>query len=726
LTNRPSGVGRHLYFDTEGNGLWRRVPAVFNKDGKLRTPEKPQITALWCIGAVDIHTNEEFYFGVDQEPGSGHTMEDGYLFLTEAAALCGHNAIGFDYKVLRKFGGPHGYKDPALCWDSMVTAKLIWPADALIGPDMKLMARGQLEPVLVKRHSLKAWGQRLGELKDEYKGGFEAWNQEMADYMMQDCRAGLKLWRLCLKRLGWEGADPGTRRVPDLAMEIEHGCAAVISDQEDCGVRFDLEKARKLAGELKDEQLRLEAILQGVFGKWWAAGKEGVWTATSDVKRHDFPDITRPRVSEKTGKPLKPYVGPPLEHHEKGAKFTRVEYVTFSASNRNHLGKRLQEVYGWRPQEFTEEGAPKVDETVLEDIPESVVPKEVTEAATAYFKVTKMLGMLAVGPKAWLNLVLDDGRIYGKVDPSGTVTYRGSHRDPNLGQVPKVQVDKVTKHPVLGIKGGYGYECRDLFIADEGWELTGVDMSSLELIDLGHYLWRFDKGVFSARVCDPDRDPHTEHAEITGLSRNDTKTCTYLYVYGGSAWKLTFQIDVKPEEIADLLAYKGLPMLLANLKRRFGEKFVEPDDKGKALLAKARQIILAFEQKIEGLKLLKDAVTKQAERDGFLIGMDGRRLFVRKPHAALNTLLQSAGAISCKLWMILVHRHLREAGLVLGDDYKQVLWVHDELQITHKPEHRELIRRVCLESAREAGEMLGLRGAYRGEAKTGHSWAETH
>ena len=37
-----------------------------------------------------------------------------------------------------------------------------------------------------RSHSLKAWGLRLGDYKDDYDGGWENYSQEMMDYCIQD------------------------------------------------------------------------------------------------------------------------------------------------------------------------------------------------------------------------------------------------------------------------------------------------------------------------------------------------------------------------------------------------------------------------------------------------------------------------------------------------------------------------------------------------------------
>jgi tRNA1(Val) A37 N6-methylase TrmN6 len=62
-----------------------------------------------------------------------------------------------------------------------------------------------------------------------------------------------------------------------------------------------------------------------------------------------WPSYEVPRVSEKTGKQLKPLL------------------VTFNPGSRKQIGEKLIEL-GWKPEKFTETGQPQIDEAVLEKI----------------------------------------------------------------------------------------------------------------------------------------------------------------------------------------------------------------------------------------------------------------------------------------------------------------------------------------------------------------------
>jgi len=108
--------------------------------------------------------------------------------------------------------------------------------------------------------------------------------------------------------------------------------------------------------------------------------------------------------------------------------------------------------------------------------------------------------------------------------------------------------------------------------------------------------------------------------------------------------------------------------------------------------------------------------------NGTILGLDGRKLHIRSEHSALNTLLQGAGAIIAKQWMILCNDNLTTAKI----PFKQVAFVHDELEFEVNPEHSEIAGRIIVASAKECGIMLGMRCEVGAEYKAGKSWAEVH
>jgi DNA polymerase-1 len=361
----------------------------------------------------------------------------------------------------------------------------------------------------------------------------------------------------------------------------------------------------------------------------------------------------------------------------KGEPVTKYKTVIFNPRSRVHIEKKLREV-GWKPQEFTESGRAKLDEEVLGqiDIPEA-------KDLVTYLLIEKRLGQLGDGDSAWLK-TMRNGRIHSSYNPLGTVTHRASHFSPNIAQVPKVK--KNTKKEILvGEAGGWGAECRELFHPGTGFIQVGADMSGLELRCLGSYLAHFDKGRYAELVV--SGDPHQKVAELANLPREQAKTLKYAFVYGAK--------DTKLGKIAGGSAKRG-----AELRKGLFDA-------------------------VPGLSRLVNMVHASAAK-GYVKALDGRNIPVRGQHSVLNTLLQSAGAILCKRWIVKAFDELIAKGMRWGEDFVFLGWIHDELQVACRPELAEEIAALLVDTARRAAEGLDFRCPLDGEAKIGKNWRECH
>ena len=133
-----------------------------------------------------------------------------------------------------------------------------------------------------------------------------------------------------------------------------------------------------------------------------------------------------------------------------------------------------------------------------------------------------------------------------------------------------------------------------------------------------------------------------------------------------------------------------------------------------------------FLRAIPALKRLTDAVQATLSKRSYLIGLDGRLLHVRSKHAALNTLLQSAGAVLMKAATVLFHRLIQEEHPEWLGKYQQILHVHDEAQCLCLPDIADELGRTFVRAIEETGKLLSLRCPTTGEYKVGQTWAETH
>lgn len=354
----------------------------------------------------------------------------------------------------------------------------------------------------------------------------------------------------------------------------------------------------------------------------------------------------------------------------KGVPIRKWKEMVFNPGSRDHIAERLTTLFGWEPEVFTDGGKPKVDEDTLDGLPYPPVPDLVK-----YLLIQKRISQLADGDNAWIRLT-KNGKIHGSVNTNGAVTGRATHAYPNVAQVP------ASKSP-------YGKECRGLFGVPPSWLLVGADASGLELRCLAHFMARYDGGAYIKVLL--EGDVHSLNQKAAGLpTRDDAKTFIYAYLYGAG--------DAKIGKIV------------------------------KGTAAHGKKLKANFLAKTPALKYLKEAVAAAAKR-GYIVGLDGRHIPIRSAHAALNSLLQSAGALICKQWLIYLEEALQERGLKHGwdGDYCFCAWVHDEVQIAcRNQEVADIVAELAPLMVTKAGEAFNLRCPLAGEAKVGRTWAETH
>lgn len=136
-----------------------------------------------------------------------------------------------------------------------------------------------------------------------------------------------------------------------------------------------------------------------------------------------------------------------------------------------------------------------------------------------------------------------------------------------------------------------------------------------------------------------------------------------------------------------------------------------------------------FLKQTPALARLRDAVQAAVKKRGYLIGLDGRHLHSRSAHSALNLLLQSAGALICKQWLVVMEQNLEAVGLKHGwdGDYALMAWIHDEVQISCKDqETAKLVASIAVESIKQVTDIFNFKCPLTGEAKIGSNWAECH
>jgi DNA polymerase I-like protein with 3'-5' exonuclease and polymerase domains len=141
-----------------------------------------------------------------------------------------------------------------------------------------------------------------------------------------------------------------------------------------------------------------------------------------------------------------------------------------------------------------------------------------------------------------------------------------------------------------------------------------------------------------------------------------------------------------------------------------------------ATIAKGNQIKKKFLERTPALKRLKEVDIPKATEQGYLVGLDGRKLWLPNEHLALSLYLQGFEAVVMKTSMILWHREAQR----LKIPYKQTAMVHDEVCVETYPEYGETLGKLIADSYRQAGAVLGSKCPLDGAYSIGDTWAKIH
>lgn len=480
--------------------------------------------------------------------------------------------------------------------------------------DIGLIRSGRLPKALYGSHSLKAYGYRMGELKGTYGEHEGAWDKFTHEMYEYNKQDVVVTLKLFQKLMA--------KGYPLKAIQLEHDITWVMAKQERNGFVFDKDQATKLYSELAGKRQVLYENL---------VSKGGSWTVYKGDKIYK-------RDNAKRG-------------IKAGVPYPQYEEVTFNPNNRQHIAKVLMD-RGWEPTEMTPTGAHKVDEETLK----TAKGIDLTEDILEYLLINKRIAQLAEGDNAWLKLMKEDPdgytRIHGSVNPNGAVTGRATHAYPNVAQVPAG-------------RSPYGEECRSLFRVPIGWYEAGIDASGLELRCFAHFLYPYDHGEYVNEIL--NGDIHTHNQKMAGLpTRDQAKTMIYCMMYGGG--------DGKLGEVINGTAKDG---------KALKERFFNAVPAYKELCSDIERTLITASEWVGGVN--KVTWRKRVHPDNSnlsithsILGLDRRVVYVRSPHSALNTLLQSAGALICKKWVCLVEENMRKAGYKHGwdGDFAMMAWVH--------------------------------------------------
>ena len=804
-----TGKDRVLTADVEAVGLL----------DSIREGHREDIHVIHC---KDFNTGELFTFFDDfdnrinpiwmddyEEGFKQGDIQDGIKLLEECDLLIMQNISGYDHHALTKAVGfkRDNFTKINNKLFSFKTADTLTMSQVL-NPERKLpheayaLGLGKTGP-----HSIAAHGIRMGRHKPEH----EDWSQltpEMLHRVEEDVEIGEDYFRFLMKE--WYEQVHRPNKLTGLSIEDAYYCelrmAFTVARQAQRGFAFDVALANKLVKEI-DEKLEiteaafrphvpLRLKMKKVSDDY--VDKCSVFLSTFGVSSVEYENYmingdcrmsqaaTIWNVAKKNGEYTKnvtkyiPEARGFVQDHPTppvtGA-FTPLLWEEVPLGNRDAI-KQILFKYGWVGVNYNERELAYIEDNEELDVPWA--GKIDTDSIERWEESDREVPRWCKGIVNWYILSSRRTQILNSKDPkyyntngqwpkqlSGNKECRGLlakcvneeglsaqkyYEDnghwPTEGEwrVPAQAFSCATntfrmRHKVvvnIPSRGLYGTEMRQLFKAGKDKMLLGCDGSGLELRMLAHFM---NDDYYTDVVL--NGDIHNHNKEQASLPTRDvSKKFIYMFLYGAGIFALSRDVNM---EFKDM-----------------------------------ERCVALFKHNLPKLDALIKNVQSAGKKNGYLLGLDGRRGRIRSKgsklslNTALNVLLQMAGSLVMK-WAhvfaedaavsegvidsiadfpMVAHQHDEGQMEVEEDDViGRVYLIHSEMEdkeekrvfkdeegkvwsapvfkdagagMTEVTRYYHQIGDIYCKSLTKAGEFLGLRCETAGEYKIGENWHDTH
>ena len=621
-------------------------------------------TKIWLICTQDLDTQDERVFGPDDDP-----IEDGVKFLQNAKLLIGHNIADFDLQLIKKLY-------PWFTWKSIVDTMIL---------SISLNKKRE------RGHSLQAWGETLGYKKVEHEE-WDVYSPEMRTRCVEDVRLNYKVYARLM--VDYAHLSPQRKEKFKKMMRCEQAGALWFGEASRTGWDFDWRKADRLLYRYDKEMTELRNEINPKMGvqaqpvKWstrpqWKNGKrtigKGLARQTSVKKNGEYGFHLCRWLSLEPEDAFKKH--PPVK-----GPFTLVHYKQLDIGSPDDQ-KVYAERLGWKPgpndewnyKEVVKSGrkskvktSPKIAEGTLKTLGDPGIKIARYNSLQTSHSVIN----------TWRHKNLRDYKVHPGAFYLGADTFRCRHQ--NIVNVKNSKTE-------------LGKEQRSLFYTggNDDLLLVGADSCSNQIRGLAHLIGdpEFIYQVVNQDIHNYNRDildnilkGHPEWSDENDEERrNRAKSLVYAVCFGAGGGK-TSLILLKRENTS----------LGNQIKRQFFES-------------------------IPGLLELDQKLQARAAKYRYIIGLDGRKIYLDSPHKALVYMLQNLEKISMAATIYELTKRLNKNNI----HYSPKHFNHDELQFFIKKGDKEIVEEITLEAFREGPKMFDIE-IFSGEVKFGNSWAETH
>lgn len=443
----------------------------------------------------------------------------------------------------------------------------------------------------------------------------------------------------------------------------EHTTSRHITQQEINGVPLDCERVGNLLGQVSGEIMDIEADVVPLIPEVpLPKSKQGTWP------KQQF---------RKDGKPT----ANALRYYGEDFSKYRTDIIVKTAPINLASAKQVKDYLlsiAWVPTEWNYKKDPNTGKPIRDMMRKKVrtSPKltldslescdwpeghaDMGEGITKRLMLAHRRGLL----EGWLRDVRPDGRISAEAIPMGTPTGRMVHR-------------KVVNIP--GVKALLGPELRSCFTTVPGYKRVGIDLRSCQIYALAHYMR--DEGYRKAVL--EDGAGHAYVQELAKLpTREHGKKLHYTILFGGGDEKVATDLKISQVEA----------------------KFIK-----KRLFAN-----------LPALPKLIDQLKKEWKTKGFIVGLDGRKIWVRAEHMLVVYAMQSLEAIVMKNF---VNKVMKYAEFL---DLQLITVMHDECQLLVREDHVDHIIGIAQASINEVNIKFNLWCLQAIDIKVGETWRDCH
>lgn len=713
---------RTAVIDIESNNFTENLvdyssfPYKFGKDAKL-----------WCVVIRDLDTGEDWYAELDDitEEWLEKTLKPFYYIIA-------HNGIKFDFPQLLLFKVLNykiGYLDEP---------------DLLFGREVKF-----LDSLILSRlsnpdrpgHSLKYWGNKVGEFKDDYrqqcidagyisakdpKGAeFREYNPLMLPYCRQDCKTNAEAFKMIVKEFSghnWGDSLKMEQKLADLAFRREH-----------LGFAFDKDLAIKCLDELNDKLQELsDTVLPLIPPKPLNQGEEKFWTPpkkptkkNGELSSHMINFLSRVNAKCKDDGYIVEGKFYPIDNSS-----PLKTSIPAEMKDLDHIKMHLISL-GWEPIEWSERDMTKDSKKKNLSFEKRVAVldrwwKETMEGKYKKHRLEGAIEKLKMRPNS------NDEDIYEKLKEklqekwpvkvyTGPKIKVGVEKElcPNLVKLgDKVSFAKdfanwlTYRHRRNSIAGG---DISELDLEEGDTPSSGFLSSYREVdgriatpaIELSTSTSRYSH-INVANIPRPSSIYGSEMRSLFGAgegfvqlgydfsSLENRIQGSYIYKYPGGPEMAEALVAEKPNDQHSLNAKKlgisrsdAKSFTYAVLYGSSANKIVKMLGVSKD---KATELIESFWEGNPALNELKKNLTKHWESNNkkYIWGIDKRKVPTRSKHSIINALFQSGGVIVTKYTLVYAFQEFERLGYCIDPfkgkpDIGEMISYHDEAQLAVNP-----------------------------------------